>query len=466
MQNQQHTTTETSPGKARYWLAAVIVLVILSATLAVLLTVSEQDYVTLKVNTNIELTELDKQLREAKELAHQRQDEIDLSKEQKMALGIELSESITANEDLTKQLSQSQAETTVQAERADTAEQQLKINTDSSDMYRMLLYHTYSRLYREQKKDPQYPAIKVLDYATSKVKSLAWRKSPQAEATIRFRMGALYSTLKNYKGAQQQAELVVNSRKQLLGENHPDTINALQQLGYAVFQQGNYKLAVDTYNQALAGARKHYGNDHNVTLEVLKSISSPLHRLQRFDDVLETQQEIYRIRQISPSKHKYTMDQTIMNLGRAYREVGRYEEAEAMYRDILQSFDKRFGSDDKRTFKAKVCLAWSLRLQNKNEEADQLHKEVTSLAKFMSAISRSLADGCYGRYLTYLGNFQEAEFYLMRDFTPRKNAIFTLDGAETNPAIEALIELYVAWKKPKEAAAMRKQLITPKLSDD
>ena len=135
-----------------------------------------------------------------------------------------------------------------------------------------------------------------------------------------------------------------------------------------------------------------------------------------------------------------------------------------MFRELLESCLNLSGPDDKNTFEAKVCLAWTLRLQDKLEEADQLHDEITSLGNFMAAIHKPLADECYGRYLTHLGKFEVAESYLLHNFRPKPNSIFTVEGVDINPAIVALIELYEAWGKPEEAEKMRKQLVLPDLN--
>ena len=305
----------------------------------------------------------------------------------------------------------------------------------------------------------------MLDYTTSRLKSVARRKSPLAEAKIRSQFAWIYyNSVKDYEGSQKQATLASDSLKRLLGDDHLDTIDSLQQLANALHQQGKYELAVNTFNQALSGVRKQFGNDHDETLQVLEYLVSPLEGLKQFDDLVVARQEILRIKKLKSSGRRDYLHYSKLHLGMALRETGRYKEAEAIFRELLKSRLKYSGLDDKKTFEAKVCLTWTLRLQDKLEEAERLHKEFTSLATFMFAINKPFAHQFYGRYLTYLGNYDVAEHYLLRNFNPYSKADPPPKSVEKNPAIDALIELYEAWGKPDEAENMRKQLVTPDLS--
>lgn len=465
MQSQQTQSTKSSPGSTRYWLAAVIVLFLTSVTLASLLKIKHESYLAFESKTTILTNDLRQHLHDANELAQQRQEEIDLSKEQQQALSTELAASLSTNEELTKQVSESKTETANQSKRADIAEEQLKIDADSAEILSKLIHSTFSRLYRKQKKDPDFSAVNLLDYTTSRLKSVARRKSPLAEARIRSQFAWIYyNSVKDYEGSQKQATLASDSLKQLLGDDHLDTIDSLQQLANAMHQQGKYELAVNTFNEALSGARKQYGDDHKETLQVLEYLVTPLEGLKKFDDLVVARQEILRIKKLKSSGRRDYLHYSKLHLGMALRETGRYKEAEAIFRELLKSRLKYSGLDDKKTFEAKACLAWTLRLQDKLEEAERLHKEFTSLATFMFAINKPFAHQIYGRYLTYLGNYDVAERYLLRNFKPNPKSDYTAKSVERNPAIDALIELYEAWGKPEEAEKMRKQLVVPDLN--
>ena len=465
MQSQDLTTTKSSPDKTRYWLAAVIVLLITSVTLAVLLKTSIDQHIIFEDRMTNDIAEVNAHLHEVNELSQQRQEEIDLSKEQQQILSTELAASLSTNEELTRQVSELETETTSQSERADIAEAQLKIDKDSAEILRKLIHSTFSRLYREQKKDPDFSAVNLLDYTASQIKSAARRKSPEAEARIRSQFAWIYfNSVKNYEGSQKQATLASDKLKQLLGEDHLDTIDSLQQLANAMHQQGKFELAVNTYNEALAGARKQFGNDHNETLQVLEYLVSPLEALKKFDDLVVARQEILRIRKLGSSRRKDYLHYSKLHLGKALQETGRYQEAEVVFRELLQSSIEYSAPDDQQTFEANVCLAWTLRLQDKLDEAERLHKEFTSLAKFMDAVNRSLSDEIYGRYLTYLGKFNQAERCLLRNFKSNPKTVFAVKSVKRNPALNALIELYQAWGKPEEAERMRKQLVVPDLN--
>ena len=66
MQNQQTATTESNPSKTPYWLAAVIVLILASVTLASLLKIKHDSYIAFESKTTTLTSDLKQQLQDRK----------------------------------------------------------------------------------------------------------------------------------------------------------------------------------------------------------------------------------------------------------------------------------------------------------------------------------------------------------------------------------------------------------------
>jgi len=66
--------------------------------------------------------------------------------------------------------------------------------------------------------------------------------------------------------ARELGDQVLNRRRRLLGDDHPDTLTAASQLGTAMLQLGEYRQARQLMNDTLTRSRRVRGEDHPDTL--------------------------------------------------------------------------------------------------------------------------------------------------------------------------------------------------------
>jgi serine/threonine protein kinase len=96
--------------------------------------------------------------------------------------------------------------------------------------------------------------------------------SPELAATIRHTLGMTYRMLSDYENAQLHLRFAYDTRMALLGENNPETLDALDDLGELYHEAGQPDQAEALLRRALVGRRKVLGNNHPDTAETLNSI--------------------------------------------------------------------------------------------------------------------------------------------------------------------------------------------------
>ena len=91
------------------------------------------------------------------------------------------------------------------------------------------------------------------------------------------------------------AQEVVQSCRELFGDEHEETALALHQLAYCYFCDGRYVSARQNNEDALAIRRKVFGNQHLYTALSLKNLGLSLRELGLFDEVLACHKEALSI---------------------------------------------------------------------------------------------------------------------------------------------------------------------------
>jgi tetratricopeptide (TPR) repeat protein len=106
-----------------------------------------------------------------------------------------------------------------------------------------------------------------------------------------------------YKRAEELYMQVMESRRRVLGSEHPDTLASVDNLGSVLESQGKYEEAEAMHRRALEGSEKVLGREHPDTLT------------------------------------------SVSNLGMVLESQGKYKEAEAMHRRALEVREKVLGRE-------------------------------------------------------------------------------------------------------------------------
>lgn len=455
--HMQASAESEQPTKGRFvWLAIMAALLLGGATCGVLWLRETQAHNLTRADLQTQISDLQQHLEASEQLARDRLTALEQSDQEKMTLHEQLEDSLAHSNELTDQLTTSRKEVVAQTQRADAAEKQTTIEADRAEIGRRILSSTFFRLRTQQRKNPQYASEELLEYTTGQMKSIARRKAPEAEAAARHELGWILYQHDRFEIAEEQTQIAVDLRRKSLGPTHPDTLASLQYLGNAMAMQGKSTEAIDVHRQALSGMRELYGTEPDRIRLQLGYLADALDIARRFEEAVPVWEEIVRLkRAASPGRYRTSL----FFLAKTFQAAERYDEAETTFREVREIDLAHLGPDHRNSFASAVRLAWVLRLQDKQAEADLLEEKFASLAEFMLDINRPFTNDSYGPYLAYMGRFEEAEFYLKRNYE-REERVGT-DGASINQFVYPLIELYEAWEKPDLADEFRQLIVGP-----
>jgi non-specific serine/threonine protein kinase/serine/threonine-protein kinase len=236
-------------------------------------------------------------------------------------------------------------------------------------------------------------------------------------ATVMESIGSLEQRMGRYAAADSFMTAALDMRREILGDRHRDIANGLNALGLLHTETGESDEADTYFQEALAMSLDMYGEGHPLTASVLNNIGV-LH-LQR-DEATQAEAAFRRALSIREDvlgeRHRYTLN-TRANLAAAILLSGRAEEAAALAGEAVQA-EREIGLTD--------------------------------------AALQGAALGTWGRALTELGRFQEAEAPLLEAYEIQEGALGA-EHARTRKAVGALVALYEAWGMEERAAEWRER---------
>ncbi|MBV9269352.1 MAG: serine/threonine protein kinase, partial [Acidobacteriaceae bacterium] len=187
-------------------------------------------------------------------------------------------------------------------------------------------------------------------------------------------MGNL-AELYGFEGKYAQAEAVyrevVNGLERLEGKADHDTLLMTEGLAWALDEQGKYTEADALYSKVLGAEIRVFGNDHPQTLITMTDMAAS-YRRRGMDEQAERLllPTLDGRRRKLGAGHPDTLA-TMGDLGWLYVHERRYTEAETLFREATQEFEKA-RSDDWQRYRVMSGLGASLAGERQHEKAEPL----------------------------------------------------------------------------------------------
>jgi serine/threonine protein kinase len=287
-------------------------------------------------------------------------------------------------------------------------------------------------------------------------------QKPLLEAAVRDAIGMTYSGLGRYDEAENQLSSAAQIRRRLLGADHPDTLNSMNNLASVLSSQGKYAEAEQMCRQVLEVQERVLGKEHPDTLAGMMNLANTLldgqgkaaEAVQRYRQVLETQQRVLG------KEHPHTLS-SMMNLANALCHQGKHTEAEQMYRQVLEARKRMLGEDHPDTLRCMGNLACTLSDQGKYAQAEQMYRQVLEAQERVLgkehpetlATMNHLADVWCG-----LGRNAEAEALSRRAFELNQR-LLGQEHPQTLNAAESLTKALCSQAKFAEGAQLLRQIL-------
>jgi tetratricopeptide (TPR) repeat protein/tRNA A-37 threonylcarbamoyl transferase component Bud32 len=301
-----------------------------------------------------------------------------------------------------------------------------------------------------------------------------FKDQPVVDANLLHTIGDLYRVLGLYPDAVPLEEQALAIRRRVLGEDDPDTLTSLNDLGVVLEQQGKWPEAEKYYREALEKREKLLGPDHKSTLTSLGNLGNFLRARGNYKEAEPLlRSAVERSKRVLGETNRDTFIQ--MNcLGFLYISEGRMAEAEPLWRDAYEKGRRALGEDDPDVLAWINNLAGLLQVQGKIKEAEPYFQE--SVAKHRRIRGEDhpntiTAIGALAGNLSRQGRYAEAEALYLEDLEKSRRVLGN-DRRETWVAMNNIGNLYtkegrLAEAEPylREVLAARQRLLGPEHPD-
>ncbi|KAK7037905.1 P-loop containing nucleoside triphosphate hydrolase protein [Favolaschia claudopus] len=177
--------------------------------------------------------------------------------------------------------------------------------------------------------------------------------------------------------AEQLQVTVLEARKWVLGKEHPNTLDSMADLASTYWRQGRWSEAEQLEVAVLETRKWLLGPQHPDTLFGMASLASTYHVQGRWSEAEELEVLVLEARkQVLGKEHPNTLD-SMANLASTYWRQGRWSKAEQLQGAVLEARKRVLGKEHPDTLRSMANLACTYRDQGRLNEAEQL--EVTVL---------------------------------------------------------------------------------------
>lgn len=303
----------------------------------------------------------------------------------------------------------------------------------------------------------------VIDPAAATVHG-RFGEQPLVEAAVRDILGLAYSRVGKANLGLAHSERAVELRRTHLGPDHPETIAAMFNLGWAQELCGKTDLAEKTY-KATMDAELRIGADRRPAIRAVNQYASLLHYLQRSKEAEPLARDcLARARRVLGEDSMLTL-----NIAAGYAAIlsaiDRKAEAIPLYRDVYDRTRRVLGENHPDTITAATHAGMVLLFENKLTEAEPLFKDVLERSERVLGrehFASMQATAAYAGVMAAMGKNDEADqLYVDAINRMLDDPMLGDDHPETRIALESYLNFLQHTGREKEAAELAKEYDMP-----
>jgi len=203
---------------------------------------------------------------------------------------------------------------------------------------------------------------------------------PLVEAQLRLVVAESYLSLELGEAGASHAHIAWNLYRKVLGETHPDTLDAELLLGEILENSDKWKDAKLLASEVLEHCRKRFGNRDARTSRSLRLLGNALKRGRQYPAAIAALREVLAIQTV-PAVESEKLYLPVAALGSALIEGGQPIEAQAVFENWLQQSLPNSLTNSLNAAYVKGWLGTALQRQSKFTEGDNLQREALELKR-------------------------------------------------------------------------------------
>jgi tetratricopeptide (TPR) repeat protein len=181
---------------------------------------------------------------------------------------------------------------------------------------------------------------------------------------------------RRWEEAEAAFRQVYEARRRSLGDDHPDTLTALHNIGRMLIYQDRAQEAELVNHQVLEGKRRVYGESHAETQVSHVNVALGMAKRGRWVDAEAAFRQVLDVqRRVLRADHP-AMLLVRHHIGWTVAHQGRWAEAEAIFRDVLVAKRRIFDENYSSTLATRSELGWTVASQGRWAEAETSFREI------------------------------------------------------------------------------------------
>jgi len=201
-------------------------------------------------------------------------------------------------------------------------------------------------------------------------------EQPLVDAKLRQELADAYKAIGLLDKAALLQAKAFETRTQLLGESHADTLWSALASADLLRDQGELQAAEALAQQTLANSQRTFGDSHALSQQAMGTLASLLHDYGRLEEAEALFRQELALRQQGPDPLDPDLLVALSELGDVLMSQGRLADAEPYLIDSLERRRRRWGDDHPGTLASESALAELIALQGRLGEAEPLYRRV------------------------------------------------------------------------------------------
>jgi hypothetical protein len=190
-----------------------------------------------------------------------------------------------------------------------------------------------------------------------------------------------YSLAGRWDDAKKLELQVMETRKKKLGADHPDTLTSMANLAATYRNQGRWDAAEELEVQVMETRKKKLGADHPDTLTYMTNLGVTYSMQGKEDKAKPLKVQVMEIRKKKlGADHPDTLT-SMANLAATYWNQGRWDAAEELEVQVMETSKKKLGTDHPDTLTSMANLAATYWSHGRWDAAEELEVQVMETLK-------------------------------------------------------------------------------------
>ncbi len=215
-----------------------------------------------------------------------------------------------------------------------------------------------------------------------------------------------------YADAERYHLKALQIRRRTLGDDHPGTATGYGNLAGCLSNQGRFAGAETEVRKGLAISRKLRGEEDRVTLIILNNLAGYLSAQGKHGEAVEGHRTVLAVRLSVLGEENLDTAVSYGNLAASLHKQGKYAEAEDTHLKAFAIFRKRLPQKHRFTATCYENLASTQDMERKYAEAEVNHRKALSIIRDLLTEDHTVTAACYdnlGLCLCAQGKYDEAE---------------------------------------------------------